>query len=90
MPAADDKKAVFMFSNTECAEWIRITNKYIFLLLLYRKQKYAIKKQRWVTRSAHQSADRTYKYITMDVMPVKPKILRPFAYAKEKEKPAYS
>lgn len=42
MPAADDKKAVFMFSNTECAERIRITNKYIFLLLLYRKQKYAI------------------------------------------------
>ncbi|MCI6067909.1 MAG: hypothetical protein MR707_06730, partial [Galactobacillus timonensis] len=49
-----------------------------------------LKKQRWVTRSTHQSADRTHKYITMDVMPVKPKILRPFAYAKEKEKPAYS
>ena len=90
MPAADDKKAVFMFSNTECAERILITNKYLFLLLLYRKQKYAIKKRRWATRSAHQYADRTHKYITVDVMPVKPKILRPFAYAKEKEKPAYS
>ena len=32
----------------------------------------------------HRYADRTHKYITMDVMPVKPKILGPLPMQKKK------